>query len=61
MPFKKIQFSISYKSIERGYKPEYVDARNTSKCARYVPSFTVDDESHSRSLKAKVERIVVKC
>jgi putative transposase len=31
MPFKKIQFLISYKSIERGYKPEYVDARNTSR------------------------------
>jgi putative transposase len=31
IPFRKIQFSISYKSIERGYKPVYVDARNTSK------------------------------
>jgi transposase len=31
MPFRKIQFSISYKSIERGYEPEYVDARNTSR------------------------------
>jgi putative transposase len=31
MPFRKIQFSISYKSIERGYKPVYVDARNTSR------------------------------
>jgi len=31
MPFRKIQFSISYKSIERGYKPIYVDARNTSR------------------------------
>jgi putative transposase len=31
VPFRKIQLSISYKSIERGYKPVYVDARNTSK------------------------------
>ena len=31
MPFRKVQFSISYKSIERGYKPEYVDTKNTSK------------------------------
>jgi len=31
MPFRKVQFSISYKSIERGYKPEYIDAKNTSK------------------------------
>jgi putative transposase len=31
MPFRKVQFSISYKSIERGYKPVYVNARNTSK------------------------------
>jgi putative transposase len=31
MPFRKVQFSISYKSTERGYKPVYVDARNTSK------------------------------
>jgi putative transposase len=31
MPFRRVQFSISYKSIERGYKPEYVDAKNTSK------------------------------
>jgi len=31
IPFRKVQFSISYKSIERGYKPVYVDARNTSR------------------------------
>ncbi|MCR6692833.1 MAG: transposase [archaeon YNP-LCB-003-016] len=31
MPFRKIQSYISYKSIEGGYKPEYVDARNTSR------------------------------
>ncbi|ACB08303.1 transposase, IS605 OrfB family [Candidatus Korarchaeum cryptofilum OPF8] len=31
MPFRKVQFSISYKSIERGYKPEYIDAKNTSR------------------------------
>jgi len=31
MPFRKVQFSISYKSIERGYKPEYVGTKNTSK------------------------------
>jgi putative transposase len=31
MPFRKIQLCISYKSMERGYKPEYVPAKNTSK------------------------------
>jgi putative transposase len=31
MPFRKIQFSIFYKSIERGYEPVYIDARNTSR------------------------------
>jgi putative transposase len=31
IPFRKIQSTISYKSIERGYKPETVDAKNTSK------------------------------
>jgi putative transposase len=31
MPFRRVQFSIFYKSIERGYKPEYVDAKDTSK------------------------------
>jgi len=31
MPFRKIHFSITYKSMERGYKPEYVEAKNTSK------------------------------
>jgi putative transposase len=31
MPFRKIQFSISYKSIEKGYKPIYINARNTSR------------------------------
>jgi putative transposase len=31
MPFRKIQSYISYKSIEGGYKPENVDARNTSR------------------------------
>jgi putative transposase len=31
VPFRKIQFSISYKSIERGYKPETVNVKNTSR------------------------------
>jgi putative transposase len=31
IPFRKIQFSISYKSIERGYKPETINAKNTSR------------------------------
>jgi IS605 OrfB family transposase len=31
IPFRKIQSTISYKSLERGYKPETVDAKNTSK------------------------------
>jgi len=31
VPFRKIQSYIYYKSIEGGYKPEYVDARNTSR------------------------------
>ncbi|MGB9660238.1 MAG: RNA-guided endonuclease InsQ/TnpB family protein [Nitrososphaerales archaeon] len=31
MPFRKLQSFISYKAIEQGYKPEYVDAKNTSK------------------------------
>jgi IS605 OrfB family transposase len=31
IPFRKIQSTISYKSIERGYKPETVNAKNTSK------------------------------
>jgi transposase len=31
MPFRKIQSTISYKSVERGYKPETVP-----KHARYV-------------------------
>jgi len=31
MPFRKIQSYISYKSIEKGYKPVYIDARNTSR------------------------------
>jgi IS605 OrfB family transposase len=31
MPFRKIQFTIYYKSVERGYKPETVEAKNTSK------------------------------
>jgi transposase len=31
MPFRKIQSTISYKSVERGYKPETVEAKNTSK------------------------------
>jgi IS605 OrfB family transposase len=31
IPFRKIQLCISYKSMERGYKPEYVPAKNTSK------------------------------
>jgi putative transposase len=30
-PFRKIQSTISYKSVERGYKPETVEAKNTSK------------------------------
>jgi len=31
MPFRKIQFSIGYKSMEQGCRPEYVEAENTSK------------------------------
>ena len=31
IPFRKIHFYISYKSIEKGYKPDYVDAKNTSR------------------------------
>jgi putative transposase len=31
IPFRKIQFYISYKSIEKGYKPDYVDAKSTSR------------------------------
>jgi putative transposase len=31
IPFRKIQLYIFYKSVEKGYKPEYVDARNTSR------------------------------
>jgi putative transposase len=31
IPFRKIQSTDSYKSIERGYKPENVGAKNTSK------------------------------
>ena len=31
MPFRKIQFYITYKSIEQGLKPEFVEAKNTSK------------------------------
>jgi len=31
IPFRKIQSYISYKSIEKGYKPDYVDAKNTSR------------------------------
>ena len=31
MPFKKLQSQIFYKSIEKGYKPETIDAKNTSK------------------------------
>jgi putative transposase len=31
IPFRKIQSTISYKSIERGYKPETIDAKNASK------------------------------
>jgi IS605 OrfB family transposase len=31
IPFRKIQSTTSYKSVERGYKPETVDAKNTSK------------------------------
>jgi len=30
-PFRKIQFYISYKSMELGFKPEYVKPENTSK------------------------------
>ena len=30
-PFRKIQSYIFYKSVEKGYKPVYVDARNTSR------------------------------
>ncbi len=31
MPFRRIQYYISYKSVERGLKPEIVDAKNTSR------------------------------
>jgi IS605 OrfB family transposase len=31
IPFRKIQSYIFYKSIEKGYKPEYVNAKNTSR------------------------------
>ncbi|MBS7609291.1 transposase [Candidatus Bathyarchaeota archaeon] len=31
MPFRKIQFYISYKAMEYGFKPEFVDAKNTSR------------------------------
>ncbi|MEM1512404.1 MAG: zinc ribbon domain-containing protein [Candidatus Jordarchaeales archaeon] len=31
IPFRRIQFYISYKGMERGFKPETVDAKNTSR------------------------------
>jgi putative transposase len=31
IPFRKIQTHIFYKSVEKGYKPEYVNAKNTSR------------------------------
>jgi len=31
IPFRRIQSYIFYKSIEKGYKPEYVNAKNTSR------------------------------
>jgi len=31
MPFRKIQFYISYKAMERGFKPKFIKPRNTSK------------------------------
>ncbi|MEM4675372.1 MAG: zinc ribbon domain-containing protein [Nitrososphaerota archaeon] len=31
IPFRKIQLYISYKSMEHGFKPETVDAKNTSR------------------------------
>jgi len=31
IPFRKIQFYVSYKSMERGFKPELVKAKNTSR------------------------------
>ncbi|MCS7116104.1 MAG: transposase [Nitrososphaerota archaeon] len=31
IPFRKIQFYISYKSMELGFKPEFINAKNTSK------------------------------
>ncbi|MEM3441078.1 MAG: transposase [Candidatus Bathyarchaeia archaeon] len=31
LPFRKIQFYVSYKSMERGLQPEYVKANNTSR------------------------------
>ncbi|MEM2331132.1 MAG: transposase, partial [Candidatus Jordarchaeales archaeon] len=31
IPFRRIQFYISYKGMELGFKPETVDAKNTSK------------------------------
>jgi putative transposase len=31
IPFRKTQSTTSYKSVERGYKSETVEAKNTSK------------------------------
>lgn len=31
MPFRKIQFYISYKAVEQGFKPEFVKPENTSR------------------------------
>ncbi len=31
MPFRRIQFYIAYKSVERGYRPVYVDPENSSR------------------------------
>ncbi|MFN4336610.1 MAG: RNA-guided endonuclease InsQ/TnpB family protein [Candidatus Nitrosocaldus sp.] len=31
IPFRKVQSYISYKSIEKGFEPEYVSAKNTSR------------------------------
>jgi len=31
MPFRKVQSCITYKSMEQGFKPDLINAKNTSK------------------------------
>ena len=31
MPFRRVQFHITYKAMEQGFKPEFVNAKNSSK------------------------------